>query len=242
MSLATFTLTTLTTLVPSITPSTTTVLRYDDGELERAIEGQKRECLIKMTWNWHTVDACFLAERWQVRSAGHMAMICISVLLLAVLLEAFRRLVKEYDHYLIRRHKKRLPGSSDPLYPAARGMDFELTGLANPPPTNPPATNPPPTNTLPTSLSPKPITNKPKKYKVYRPSFGAQLLRALLRAMHFAIAYIVMLLGMYYNGYILLCIFLGVFFGFLLFHWTRLEEGSKHDIDHADEATGCCCG
>jgi copper transporter 1 len=39
----------------------------------------------------------------------------------------------------------------------------------------------------------------------------------------FAVAYFIMLLAMYYNGYIIICIFIGAFFGALIFSWEPLS-------------------
>ncbi|KAK4197717.1 Ctr copper transporter [Triangularia verruculosa] len=82
----------------------------------------------------------------------------------------------------------------------------------------------------------------------YRPSFWQQLLRALLHLVNFVLAYLLMLLGMYYNGFVLFSIFLGVFFGFLLFQWTRLgthineRHARLEDRDDAVEDVTVCCG
>uniref|UniRef100_L7IY40 Copper transport protein n=1 Tax=Pyricularia oryzae (strain P131) TaxID=1143193 RepID=L7IY40_PYRO1 len=51
----------------------------------------------------------------------------------------------------------------------------------------------------------------------------SQFLRALLHAITFAIAYIVMLLAMYFNGYILVSIFLGAGLGKFLTDWLVVQ-------------------
>ncbi|KAK4164964.1 Ctr copper transporter [Cladorrhinum sp. PSN259] len=57
-----------------------------------------------MLWNWNTINSCFLSQKFRIKSAGGMAAACISVLLLAFILEGFRRAVKEYDRHLVHRH------------------------------------------------------------------------------------------------------------------------------------------
>ena len=52
-----------------------------------------------------------------------------------------------------------------------------------------------------------------------QPSFVQHLTRSLLFTTEFAIAYFLMLLAMSYNGYIILCIFIGAFLGYLVFDW-----------------------
>lgn len=57
----------------------------------------------QMLWNWYTIDTCFIASSWHVRSAGAFAVSCIGVVLLVVLLEFLRRSTKEFDRFLIAR-------------------------------------------------------------------------------------------------------------------------------------------
>ena len=53
----------------------------------------------------------------------------------------------------------------------------------------------------------------------YVPTFPQQVARAGIHTMQFSVAYFIMLLAMYYNGYIIVCIFIGVFIGFFIFSW-----------------------
>lgn len=61
----------------------------------------------------------------------------------------------------------------------------------------------------------------------YRPSPIEQVIRALLHMVQFAVAYIIMLLAMYYNGYIIMCIFIGAFLGSLIFSWEPLSLSTE---------------
>ncbi|KAJ5174705.1 uncharacterized protein N7482_000582 [Penicillium canariense] len=71
----------------------------------------------------------------------------------------------------------------------------------------------------------------------YRPSPVEQVIRALLHMVQFAVAYLIMLLAMYYNGYIIICIFVGAFLGSLVFSW---EPVSLHKENDATQVTKCC--
>lgn len=44
-------------------------------------------------------------------------------------------------------------------------------------------------------------------------------------ALTFAAAYFVMLLAMYFNGYIIMCIFLGAWLGAFVFTWEAMGLG-----------------
>lgn len=72
----------------------------------------------------------------------------------------------------------------------------------------------------------------------YRPTILEQAIRALLHMLQFAVAYFVMLLAMYYNGYIIICIFIGAYLGSFIFHWEPL--GGALQTSAAKEATVCC--
>ncbi|CAK7215170.1 Copper Transporter integral membrane protein that functions in high affinity copper transport [Sporothrix bragantina] len=137
-------------------------------------------CKISMLWNWNTIDTCFIAKSWHVRSRGIFAGSCIGVVLLVMTLEALRRAVKEYDRYLVRSHRQH--------YIAQNG------GKA-------------------TDSTPG-----------FHPNILQQAVRALLHVFQFSVAYFVMLLAMYYNGYFIICIFIGAYLGSFVFHWETMGE------------------
>jgi copper transporter 1 len=142
---------------------------------------------------------------------------CVGVILLTMSLEFFRRSVKEYDRYLVRTH--------------TRSRESKAPG------------------------SPVPMAG-------FRPSIFQQGVRALLHMVQFAVAYFIMLyvysplcsggnvwtkyrelllthdhrrLAMYYNGYIIICIFLGAYLGSFVFHWETMGGRSVHPKQGAAE-------
>ncbi|KAK4154423.1 copper transport protein ctr4 [Chaetomidium leptoderma] len=166
-------------------------------------------CKISMLWNWNTIDSCFLASSWKITSNGVFAGSCIGVVLLVISLEMLRRAVKEYDRFLVNKHVK----------------TQIVTGSGSP-------------KTMSDDGSPAPacITAAGKGY---RPTILEQAIRALLHMLQFAVAYFVMLLAMYYNGYIIICIFLGAYIGSFIFHWEPLGTGGQQ-TSASKEATVCC--
>ncbi|CAK7274395.1 Copper Transporter integral membrane protein that functions in high affinity copper transport [Sporothrix epigloea] len=58
----------------------------------------------------------------------------------------------------------------------------------------------------------------------FHPSIFQQAVRALLHLAQFAVAYFVMLLAMYYNGYFIICICIGAYLGSFFFHWEQMGE------------------
>lgn len=55
------------------------------------------------------------------------------------------------------------------------------------------------------------------------PTVLQQVIRALIHMLQFAVAYFIMLLAMYYNGYIIICIIIGAFLGSFIFSWEGIQ-------------------
>ncbi|KAJ9640238.1 hypothetical protein H2204_003463 [Knufia peltigerae] len=81
---------------------------------------------------------------------------------------------------------------------------------------------------------------------VFRPSPIQQLIRAVLHAVTFGVAYIIMLLAMYYNGYIIICIFIGAGLGKFICDWApqKIPLGTSFEQqgDSVEEGPTVCCG
>jgi copper transporter 1 len=75
----------------------------------------------------------------------------------------------------------------------------------------------------------------------FRPSILQQAMRALLHMLQFAVAYFVMLLAMYYNGYIIICIFIGAYIGYFIFGYESFSVG-QGGRDRMEENATVCCG
>ncbi|KAK8099585.1 uncharacterized protein PG998_012826 [Apiospora kogelbergensis] len=160
-------------------------------------------CKISMLWNWNTVDSCFISSSWHVTSSGMFAGTCVGVLLLAMALELLRRAVKEYDRFLVRQRGAQTAAAGVVHVAQQRGgKPSSSSGSSRVAEAGPgcAAAGPP----------------------RFRPNALQQAVRALLHTMQFAVAYFVMLLAMYYNGYIIICIFIGAFVGAFIFQWETL--------------------
>jgi copper transporter 1 len=140
---------------------------------------------------------------------------CIGVILLVILLEFLRRAGKEYDRYIIAQHTRSLvpaPTSSSSSDHADHGKNPMSSAVAS-------ATAP--------ALK-------------FRPNVLQQAIRALLHMCQFAVAYFVMLLAMYYNGYFIICIFIGAYIGYFLFGWESFNVGNRGSDRMEEEVTVCC--
>lgn len=143
----------------------------------------------------------FISSSWHIRSKGMFAGSCIGVLLLVVALEALRRASREYDAYIARSHQK-----NNTSFPPLTAASSRLEEANDP-------------NKVYSTQSTTPILQAPT---TFTPNVFQQLIRAFLHMAQFAVAYIVMLLAMYYNGYMIICIFLGAFVGAFVFDWHSM--------------------
>lgn len=168
-----------------------------------------------MLWNWNTIDACFLAESWQIKNNGMMAASCIGICLLVTALEGLRRIGRNYDAMLSSQAHRRV-----------RCMTSEATS----------------SKTAGDAVCCAVQPEFPRTV-VLRASFAQQLVRAILYAVTFGVAYIVMLCAMYFNGYIIISIVIGAGLGKFLCDWMVIKvvvmPGSE---DRSAQTPGHCSG
>jgi copper transporter 1 len=74
----------------------------------------------------------------------------------------------------------------------------------------------------------------------FRPTLLQQAIRAAIHMATFAVAYFVMLLAMYYNGYIIISIFIGAYIGYFLFGYESFVVGAGGQDRMQENATVCC--
>ncbi|KAJ5879178.1 hypothetical protein N7455_002643 [Penicillium solitum] len=225
-------------------------------------------CKISMLWNWYTVDACFLAESWHVKSRGMFAGSCIGVICLVLSLELLRRLGREYDSFIVRRARlRRLYMSESPTAQSISNVPLRSDENTTKPPGNCCGNaDPDAEDDIITPVSGTPQNGASKKQASvstaaaapgnsmrdvgiqrierqeavlapYRPSIVEHTVRSLLHMTQFAVAYIIMLLAMYFNGYIIICIFIGAFLGAFIFSWEPVNLNQESD---ATSVTKCC--
>jgi copper transporter 1 len=130
---------------------------------------------------------------------------CIGVILLVMVLEFLRRGSYEFDRYLLRNHAITVAAKNIHGGPGNEEEESAINGGSV---------------SVAVPFTPNPVQ---------------QAIRALLHMLQFAIAYIIMLLAMYFNGYIIISIFIGAFLGNFVFSWYQLGTAEQ-----AQEVTYCC--
>ncbi|PVH81536.1 Ctr copper transporter [Cadophora sp. DSE1049] len=168
-------------------------------------------CQISMLWNWTTINACFISSSWQIKSTSMFAGSCIGVIFLVMSLELLRRLAKEYDRHLLNQYQRHIASLNTYISTQDSGSSTPSKAC-------------PPTVALPTPP--------------FRPNLFQQMVRATLHMLQFAVAYFIMLLAMYFNGYIIISIFIGAWIGSFIFSWETVTFSGVIGIK--EEATACC--
>ncbi|KAK6363596.1 Copper Transporter integral membrane protein that functions in high affinity copper transport [Orbilia blumenaviensis] len=179
-------------------------------------------CKISMLWNWYTVNACFISKTWRVSSEGIFALSCIGVILLVISLEFVRRMQREYDRHIIRHAT-----AAATTQTAGAGKLAEEGSHVS--------ASPDPNQIRGFNNASSRLARFLRPFN-FRPSFLQQVVRGLLYMVQFGAAYFVMLLAMYYNGYIIICILIGAFLGFTLFGYDNLAPSGSHQ----ETGTSCC--
>lgn len=116
---------------------------------------------------------------------------CIGIALIAVILEAMRRVARDYDNYAL---KQLSAANANRKTPASTPM---------------------------------------------RATAIQQAIRAVLHVIVFGIGYLLMLLVMYFNGYIIISILIGTGIGKFFCDWLVLGQTPAATIDECPTA---CCG
>jgi solute carrier family 31 (copper transporter), member 1 len=169
---------------------------------------------------------------------------CIGVIFLVLSLEFLRRLGRDYDRFIAR--QSRQPSGSQTHNPNA--SEEPHNGCIDE--ADPNHNRRDHTGIVTTSYSDYQSSSARNDrrvqsadfwsdHPVFRPSepnTKQQLIRALLHMLQFGVAYFIMLLAMYYNGYIIICILVGAFLGAFTFSWDAIgtEQGAQKD------PTVCC--
>ena len=177
--------------------------------------------------------AGFISSTWHITSNGMFAGSCIGVIGLVCGLEFIRRLGREYDRFIIRKNPAsfvRVATSSEMDQSEGRvgltsttGKDAATTVIGA---SSRSSDSQDGCHTEFASTSKERVRG--------RPTVVQQVIRAGLHMVQFAVAYFVMLLAMYFNGYIIICILIGAFIGAFAFSWDLGAGGS------GDEVSGCC--
>ncbi|KAK6505776.1 hypothetical protein TWF481_007668 [Arthrobotrys musiformis] len=183
-------------------------------------------CKMDMYWNWYTIDACFLSKSWHITSTAMFAGSCIGIIFLVVLVEALRRCAREWDRHIVRDWKKRAVTAAA----AVGGITVPSTECCSTGSGKPTSLSKPAKKSLLSRLCPFTSTTP-------RPKVRQHLMKSLIYAVLLGVGYLLMLLAMYYNGYVFFCLVIGAWMGNFLFGMDTcvLDES----VVGAERGCGC---
>ncbi|KAH8202739.1 hypothetical protein TruAng_003115 [Truncatella angustata] len=197
--------------MPDATATTTTAsVSTKSSILPTATSSDNKGSMSGMTMDGYT---CFLSPGWKIRTAGGFAGLCIGIILMTIFLQALGWFAKFYDRRLVRIHEIQVVALATKVAHSNAGTNAALIAKN--------AHNLSPTAT-------------------FRPNLLEQAFRTLIRTVQFALAYWIMLMAMYYNGFIIICIIIGTFIGTYIFQWERMGGPHGSVPGGHSEPTGCC--
>lgn len=177
--------------------------------------GSPHSCKISMLWNWYTIDTCFIANSWHVKSKGGFAGSCLGVFFLVMTSQWLHRFAREYDVALMAKY------APEDNYRSKEFDSDSTSALVRP---NPELY----------AISHQWLW-RPLNGDGVKPSVVEHLTRGILFTLEWGLSYIIMLLFMYYNGYIIISCILGAFFGRVLFTYNEPLNGNcladSNDLD-----------
>ncbi|KAF7928094.1 uncharacterized protein EAE97_009892 [Botrytis byssoidea] len=184
-------------------------------------------CRMSMLLNFHTTSTCYLHPSLQVHTSIQFLLICLFSFLLPILLETTRRYQRAYDRYLRYKNAYRVQQKS---LETADGDEEDKLLLGH--------------NDNPKRADRSGILEwKWMRIPWISAEAWEQVLRAGIHGVQFAISYTVMMMWMYSNGYIIICILLGAITGFGMFTRDMMEaSGSTHLEEGENDGRGeSCC-
>ncbi|VEU21284.1 DEKNAAC102573 [Brettanomyces naardenensis] len=216
-------------------------------------------CKISMLWNWYTIDSCFLANTWHVRSKGMFAGSCLGIFFWVLAYLWFHRIVIEYDRaiveYKLAKYNQQHAGACCCCNPNEMSSDSVEKGVSssgesvnnnndnsNFSPSDTPVQQffKPVVEVLQHKwLAQHPTDDGEGGVQIY-PSAVEHFTKSLLYMMEWACSFLIMLIWMYYNGYVIITCILGYFFGQLLFNYAPLTVVSNTKyVPPKEEKTEC---
>jgi copper transporter 1 len=200
-------------------------------------------CKISMLWNWYTIDSCFIARSWHVSTKGQFAGSCIGCFLLVVSAQWLHRIAREYDAAIARRKVTMADNAEGP----SKGDDSEGSTVSVRDDSKKSLMFLPANTGVSNLFQPIVYALSHEWYWNFRdnssrgaayPSIFEHLIRASIFTIQWGQSYIIMLLFMYYNGYIIISCILGALFGRIIFNYEPITCSTRGDSGENDKK--CC--
>lgn len=184
--------------------------------------GGGSKCNLSMLGNWNTLHTCFLTSSWSISTHAEFAGTCIGVACWVILSECIRRWAREYDRYIITNAIQDIRAKNEilPERWAAQQYQQDLAEESKRTNVDRSESYAFPMNIFAAFFSaPQKLTKHELRIQ---PTFMQQFIRAVLYAIQFTSAYLLMLVAMSFNGYVILSMVLGALIGHFATTWDTL--------------------
>lgn len=225
----------MTTSMAGMDMGTTTMSGMNMGGSTTTMAAMKMSCSMSMLWNWTTKDVCFLSDQWKTSTPALFGGTCVGVFALLATIVWWRRVLAEYKNAIANVRKREVAAV------VQAGVDLTTTDepfgalsqqgwLAD--------VTIPLVNSLRHAWLRGPDANLAiavgDKVYVY-PSLLEHILYCVGDTMEWSVHHVIMLLYMYFNGYVFISSMIGAGVGWLLFNYKPLGNVNRGDVNRR-----CC--
>ncbi|KAK2487909.1 hypothetical protein H9L39_01836 [Fusarium oxysporum f. sp. albedinis] len=199
-----------------------------------------------MLWNWNTIGTCFISKAWYMDSGGKFGITCFGAFMLVMLLEFLARVSREWERH---RFARGAPNSQEPYAPAA-GIELAVLqpaaaqpAAAQPDDIQPVASRPASATGPNNGKDANDANNDANPIPNFCPSFVEHaFINAILHTVQCVITYILILMAVSFNGYIIISMFIGAYVGALCFQRDPLTETrNPNAYQRAFQQPVVCC-
>ncbi|OUT21958.1 hypothetical protein CAS74_002942 [Pichia kudriavzevii] len=194
--------------------------------------GMKMKCSMSMLWNWNTKDVCFISKQWKTSTRALFGGTCVGVFALLLAINWWRRILVQYRVYSAELRKTEVENWLQAGHPVGdthttfTNVDFTKRY-----------------NMVAEALIPLLEACKHKWFwalnknlavqvddMVYvYPSILEHILYCIGDTMEWSVHHTIMLLFMYFNGYVFISCMIGAFIGFMLFQYKEIDPTRRGD-------------
>jgi copper transporter 1 len=199
----------------------------------------KMTCSMSMLWNWYTKDVCFISKQWKTSTKAKFGGTCVGVFALLLAINWWRRILIQYKQYCAELRTKEVENVvQSGIQLNSRNVPFKNIDISKN------------NNMFVEMLIPFIETWKHDWFwalnknlsvevddRIYiYPSIFEHLIYCVGDTMEWSVHHVIMLLFMYFNGYVFISCMIGAGVGFMLFQYKNINSGRR-----GDQVSKRCC-
>lgn len=191
-----------------------------------------KSCTMSMLWNWYSKDVCFISRQWRTSTKALFGGTCVGCFALLITINWWRRILLQYKIYCAELREKEVGGIIKNGVQIKKINDSFQNSIHN--------NN---NNMFSDFITPLIEASKHKWFwalnknlaiekgdKIYiYPSIFEHLLYCVGDTMEWSVHHVIMLLFMYFNGYVFISCMIGAGTGFLLWQYKNINVPKRGD-------------